>query len=428
MHGVGLRRRHVQLPHLLPNITRHERHGRLHFGNHALGFLDTMQTPLAEAFLMGDRPNRVDLRVEITGHALVVATSPPIQIDTVVRVADGAQALGDRLALSGETLGLLASGFHVLRNLRQARCHLWGVARAALCRRVAGMGEGLVHPRAGLFRLRGGLGGGPLCDGQRGRDRLAPCMLHMEEVRRVMRPKVVFHIREKSRGFITGRLAPLAGETRKGLFHQGMPGVLSPCLRRLLQEHVVAHRLDPHQAQTSRTRFLLRQREVFGGHLVSQTRAFRLAVCHDGLFHATVDVLWRPLGGADTSIEARDRQEQTPQAHPTGPHCGPYQGDRQDKSMQEGETRNTLQKLNDRGTRVEARLVRPPRLQRGAGPLQFLGRLTLGAALGVQVAIPLKQVSAFEAIPALGAIIPATLLGIEDCSHSSLLLLQPLSW
>jgi hypothetical protein len=102
--------------------------------------------------------------------------------------------------------------------------------------------------------------------------------------------------------------------------------------------------------------------------------------------------------------------------------------DRQDKSMQEGETRNTLQKLNDRGTRVEALLVRPPRLQRGAGHLQLLGRLTLGAALGVQVAIPLKQVSAFEAIPALGAIITATLLGIEDCSHSSLLLLKPLSW
>jgi len=102
--------------------------------------------------------------------------------------------------------------------------------------------------------------------------------------------------------------------------------------------------------------------------------------------------------------------------------------DRQDKSMQEGETRNTLKKLNDRGTLVEALLVRPPRLQRGAGHLQLLGRLTLGEALGVQIAIPLKQVSAFEAIPALGAIITATLLGIDDCSHSSLLLLKPLSW
>ena len=59
-------------------------------------------------------------------------------------------------------------------------------------------------------------------------------MLDMEEVRRVMCPQVMFHIREESRGFITGRLHDLAMQAGKGLVHQGMPGVLIACECRLL--------------------------------------------------------------------------------------------------------------------------------------------------------------------------------------------------
>jgi hypothetical protein len=59
-------------------------------------------------------------------------------------------------------------------------------------------------------------------------------MLDMEEVRRVMCSQVMFHIREESRGFITGRLNDLAMQTGKGLVHQGMPGVLIACEYRLL--------------------------------------------------------------------------------------------------------------------------------------------------------------------------------------------------
>ena len=38
-------------------------------------------------------------------------------IDQVGGVTDGAQALGDRLALPAEALGLVARGCHVLRHL-----------------------------------------------------------------------------------------------------------------------------------------------------------------------------------------------------------------------------------------------------------------------------------------------------------------------
>jgi hypothetical protein len=95
--------------------------------------------------------------------------------------------------------------------------------------------------------------------------------------------------------------------------------------------------------------------------------------------------------------------------------------------MQEGKPRATVKKGDHGGMLVKALLVGPPCLKRAAGNIQHLGRLTLGDALGLQTAILLKQVSAFEAIPALVAIIIVTLLILDYCSHSYLLLLKPLS-
>jgi len=51
--------------------------------------------------------------------------------------------------------------------------------------------------------------------------------------------------------------------------------------------------------------------------------------------------------------------------------------------MQEGETRHTLEKRHDGGTRIEALLLRPPRLQRRAGHLKHRGGSTLGDAPGL---------------------------------------------
>ncbi len=48
----------------------------------------------------------------------------------------------------------------------------------------------------------------------------------MEDIRRVMRPEVMFNICEQAWGFITGRLDHLTVETRKGLRHALPPGIL----------------------------------------------------------------------------------------------------------------------------------------------------------------------------------------------------------
>ena len=65
MHGEGDRRRQVELSDLLPDITGDERNGRLHFRHHPLGFLDTLQTALAESFVLGNGANVLDVSLNI---------------------------------------------------------------------------------------------------------------------------------------------------------------------------------------------------------------------------------------------------------------------------------------------------------------------------------------------------------------------------
>ena len=64
------------------------------FGNDALGFLDPIQAGLAEVFLLGNSPDRIDVRVDITGNELAMATHALLQIDKPRSVADGTCALG----------------------------------------------------------------------------------------------------------------------------------------------------------------------------------------------------------------------------------------------------------------------------------------------------------------------------------------------
>ena len=118
-------------------------------------------------------------------------------------------------------------------------------------------------------------------------------MLHMEDVWRVLRPKVMGHIREKPRRFIAGRLHALTVQTRKRRCHEGMPRVLLTGWGRLLQEDVVTLGVYGHQAKPPGKRFILGQRDVLSGHVFGQTRAFLSAVCHDGLLDLTVDLVLR---------------------------------------------------------------------------------------------------------------------------------------
>src|SRR5215475_3848556 len=114
MHGVGRGLCQVQLTHLLPHIARDERDGGLHFGHHALGFRDPLQARRAEAFLVSNGANRVDVLLDIPRNELAVATHTTLQVHKVVGVADGAHALRNLLALPGEPLVLVVCSCPIL--------------------------------------------------------------------------------------------------------------------------------------------------------------------------------------------------------------------------------------------------------------------------------------------------------------------------
>ena len=93
-------------------------------GHHARSFLDPIEACLAESFLLRNRVNRIDVLLDIPGNELAAATYAALEVDKMVGGADGADALGDLLALSGAAAVLLARCLHVLYNLFQARCPL----------------------------------------------------------------------------------------------------------------------------------------------------------------------------------------------------------------------------------------------------------------------------------------------------------------
>ena len=142
--------------------------------------------------------NGIHLRLDICRNELAVSTHAALYIDKVVGMADGTDALGDLLALRADALKLLARRLRFLCELLQACGGLWGAARAALFRRVARALQLLLSLLKPLLRLGGRLRSRPLLGGHGAGDRFDQFMLHMEEVRRVMRAQVMCNIRQQS--------------------------------------------------------------------------------------------------------------------------------------------------------------------------------------------------------------------------------------
>jgi hypothetical protein len=93
---------------LLSHITGDKLNGRLHFGHHPLGFVDAIETALAELFVLSKGANRCDVTADIGGDQLAVSTHAAFEIDKVIGLADGLKALFDLLALLGQSLVLTA--------------------------------------------------------------------------------------------------------------------------------------------------------------------------------------------------------------------------------------------------------------------------------------------------------------------------------
>jgi hypothetical protein len=243
----------------------------------------------------------------------------------------------------------------------------------------------------------------------------------MEEVRRVMGPKVMVSIRQKAWGFIACGWHDSTRQTRESLLHERVPGVLVAGLSCLRHNNGVALGVHRHQAKPAGTRCLLGHGEVFGGHDFGQTRAGLSAIRHDSLLHLPVALVLGPRGRADKAIAARAVHQETHQTHPTGPDCGPDQMYPEAQAMQEGQTWGAVKKGDHGWLRVETLLVGPPCLQCGAGNVKRLSRLTLGQALGLSITILRKTCRTLGAMPMRVAIMVASLLVLDDGSHGDLL-------
>jgi hypothetical protein len=265
MHGVGPQRWQIKLTDLLSHIPRNKCDRGLPFRNHSLGFVDPIQAGLTETFVLRHASDRVHLCVDICRNELTVATHAALSIDHGVDLADGTDALRDLLSRRAEALMLEARRLHFLGEMLQACGSFWRATWATLLRCVADALHVPLSLLTPLLRLGGRLCSRPLLGGHGAGDGFDQFMLPMEEVWRVVRPKVMGNIRQQARRFIACRLAPLTVQTCKRLFHEGMPRVLSAAWGCLLQEDVVALGLYCHQAKPPSKRFILGQRDGFGG-------------------------------------------------------------------------------------------------------------------------------------------------------------------
>src|SRR5215208_2413811 len=194
MHGKGDRRRYIELIDLLTDITRDELDSRLHLWHHPLGFLDTFQAALAESFLLGHGANLLDVLLDIRGDELAVSAHPALEIDTMVVVANTTDTRLDLFALLSEPLVLTTSRFEGLLGVLQAHGFLWGAPWTALFGLITRVLRVTLQPFELLFGLGDGLVGRPFFGGHGTRNRFDQLVLDMEQVRRVMRLQIVFHI------------------------------------------------------------------------------------------------------------------------------------------------------------------------------------------------------------------------------------------
>jgi hypothetical protein len=167
---------------LLPNITGDKLDSRLHFGHNPLGFVDPIETTLAELFVLGNGANRLNVRADICGDELAVATHTALQVHKVIGLADGLKALFDLLALLGKSLVLTAGRFEGLLGLCKAHRRFWGAAWPALCGLLVCAFKTHVHLIKSLLCLAERLVGSPLFGGQGCTNGGTEGMLDMEHV------------------------------------------------------------------------------------------------------------------------------------------------------------------------------------------------------------------------------------------------------
>ena len=134
-----------------------------------------------------------------------------------------------------------------------------------------------------------------------------------------MRPEVMGDIGQQAWRLVARRLDDVALERSQGGLHQCAPRVLIPCLGRLLQQDIVADRLNRYEAKATGKGFILGSRDILRHHSLRQALCLLSAVGDDRFFHTKVDPLLCSIGGTHKAIEPRHLQKETDQPNATRP-------------------------------------------------------------------------------------------------------------
>ena len=86
---------------MLADVTGDKCDSRLHFRHDPLGFIDPIETALAELGVLGDGAHGFDLRTDICGDQLAVAPHAALQVDEGIGLANGLEAVFDLRAVLG---------------------------------------------------------------------------------------------------------------------------------------------------------------------------------------------------------------------------------------------------------------------------------------------------------------------------------------
>jgi len=124
--------------HLYPNFRTHLRRTYVDTNSMVACILGTTRAALScdsarvtESFPMGDGTGRVDLVWEIARNQLAVATFTSIQVNAVVRMADGPNTLATFSLDCVRRWHSWRAASHRRRGLLKTQGHLWGAAGAA---------------------------------------------------------------------------------------------------------------------------------------------------------------------------------------------------------------------------------------------------------------------------------------------------------
>jgi hypothetical protein len=140
----------------------------------------------------------------------------------------------------------------------------------------------------------------------------------------------------------------------------------------------------------------------------------------DGLFDLNVDVLLRPVGGGNESVETGEVEQETDQPNTARADLDTDEREGQYEPMEKCQSRTTLKKLGYLRADIEGLMPGLPSLKRRSGHVKLLGRLTLRDTLCLEVEIMLEQVGPLKPVPELVAVNRVMVCKIDYSAHGYL--------